>query len=128
MIFKVFKLFVRGSYIGHQLSWGKNKAMFFTQINVGLLLSLVMLPLSVCISVYVFDNLFFVTGIVPISSGLLYILIERKLLKKDELYPDVDKMSAKNIRKERLISNIIYLILSVIFVLIAWAVADLIIN
>lgn len=123
-MFRLFKLFVRGSYIGNQLSWGKDKAMFFTKFHVGLISSLITLPLSVYVSIDILGDLFFMVGMVPINSGLLYMAISSKWLRNKNLYPDPARMSVDNIRKERFISNFIYFILSVTFVLVSWEIAD----
>lgn len=125
MLFSVFRFFVRGAYIGHQLAWGENKAMFFTQINIGLILALVTLPLSVYVSIVFFSNLFLIVGVAPIFSGFLYIIIFNKWMGDDTLYPDANLMNTTEIKKEKLYSNLIYFVISVFFTLISWGVADL---
>jgi hypothetical protein len=124
MLFKLFKMFVRGAYIGHQLSWGKNTAMFFTKINIGLISALITLPLSVYVSINFFGNLFLMTAIVPIVSSCFYMFIFNKWMSDKSLYPDAELMNVSNIKREKLHSNLIYFFLSVFFVLFSWGVAD----
>ncbi|NKF49869.1 hypothetical protein G3R49_04690 [Shewanella sp. WXL01] len=123
MLFSVFRVFVRGTYIGHQLSWGKNKAMFFTRINIGLILAIITLPLSVYVSVGAFNNLSLIVGIVPVVSGVLYIMVSNKWMADESLYPDAQKMNVTNIKREKFYSNLIYFFVSVLFIILSWWVA-----
>ncbi len=113
----LFRYYIRGVHLGNLESWGEKKAYFFTELNLGMFLSLLVAPVCVVISLYVFRTVYPVVVLIPFSVYIIEYFHKNKLLKDLPLEYD---FNSDEIRKLKRISDLVFYIVMVISIYLSW--------
>lgn len=102
----VYKIFVRGTFIRNEQSWGSSGRVI-THVACGFFLSVVFAPICALLGLVILKNLYVFFMLLILMPNIVNYFIFKKIKNDPNFYPDYKTLTKEQISKDKLYSDLL---------------------